>query len=868
MSDLVAPPSAWPDPSQQPHMHVPQETPPPATRKPLPLWDRIKFLGLILLIFGLLVYDEASGNPLMSMHDAIRNVLLDVPWLEVLFGLEVLRQVHYLLSEHSATWHHFWADSVFGGWNRYVERFNPWTRYRTARFFKVVLVIGLIGVLFGWRWNESPIDALFELPRSTIDAALGTAQGLPLIFQLVLLLSMNLLIFVGIFWLLSRGGIDTYYPDDIETRFSDVWGQDPVLDRVKENMVFLENPEAIEDRGGYVPSGILLWGPPGTGKTLMAEAVAGETGRPFVFVDPGAFINMFFGIGVLKVKRLFRKLRKLALRYGGVIVFFDEADTLGNRGGAVAGAQQHPAGTSVFNHGCNGISYASSSVTTELLRAELEGLPSADDGGRRGFVMMPNGGGGGMGTLQALLTELSGLKKPRGIFNRYLRRALGMRPKPPPKYRILVIMATNLPDVLDPAMLRPGRIDRIYEVGYPSTDGRQRTFQGYLDKITHNLTEEQVRKLAIISPRGTGASIKDIVNEALVVALREDRDVVTFQDVIRARHLKTHGPADEWKYSDWEGHAVAVHEACHAVAMYRLKKREAIDVATIERRGSVGGFVAPVPLEDQFSSWRSELELEVMTFLASLAGERLFFEGDNSAGVAGDLRASTLIVMEMFGFRGMGNNTASMGASLGYIGRRPSVIVEDGVDRQFLETAFGRDIDAKLKELLAKAHDLLDENRVHVLAVAHALETYKTITGDEIIAIIEGRVGLQLDGRSYHEPGAAQRLEEYHAAVVLAMRGTTRVEVALPVFNGFHPVEPAAIAPPPQPVRTVAAPPPPPAPSPPAGSPPPPPPPPSAVPPPPPTQPPSPPPPPAGVPTFLPPPPPPPVEGNGSKNGS
>jgi ATP-dependent Zn protease len=861
-------------------MHVPPEKPKPKTRKPLALWDRIKFLALFVLIFGVLVYDQASANPLMSMHDAIREVWLDVRWLEALFALELLRQLHYLLSEHWAGWHHFWADGVFGGWNRYVERFSPWTRYRTARTAKVLLVIALIGVLFGWKWDESPVDALIELPRATIDAAFSTAQGLPLILQLVLLMGMNLLIFVGIFWLLSRGGIDTYYPDDIETRFSDVWGQDPVLERVKENMVFLEKPEAIEDRGGYVPSGILLWGPPGTGKTLMAEAVAGETGRPFVFVDPGAFINMFFGIGVLKVKRLFRKLRKLALKYGGVIVFFDEADTLGNRGGAVAGAQQHPTGTSVFNHGCNGISYVSSSVTTELLRAELEGLPSADDGGRRGFIMAPNGGGGGMGTLQALLTELSGLKKPRGIFNRFVRRALGMRPKPPPKYRILVIMATNLPDVLDPAMLRPGRIDRIYEVGYPSTEGRERTFHGYLDKITHNLTQEQVRKLALISPRATGASIKDIVNEGLVVALREGRDVVTFQDVIRARHLKTHGPADEWKYSDWEGHAVAVHEACHAVAMYRLKKREAIDVATIERRGSVGGFVAPVPLEDQFSAWRSELELEVMTFLASLAGERLFFEGDNSAGVAGDLRASTLIVMEMFGFRGMGSNTASMGASLGFIGRRPSVIVEDGTDRQFLETAFGRDIDAKLKELLARAHDLLDENRIQVLAVAHALETYKTVSGDDVVAVIEGGVGLQVDGRSYHEPGAADRLEEYHAAVVRAMHTTSRVEVPLPVFNGYRPVAAAAYAPvaapalsspqpfvpPAPPPPPPAAPPPPPAPPPPAPSPPPPAPAPPQEPAPEPQppasqQPPAPP----GVPTFLPPPPPP-AEGNGSKS--
>src|SRR4029434_9424468 len=94
----------------------------------------------------------------------------------------------------------------------------------------------------------------------------------------------------------------------------------------------LEKPQEIEAKGGYVPSGLLLWGPPGTGKTLMAEAVAGETGKPFVFVDPGAFTNMFMGVGILKLKGLLRKLRKLALRYGGVVVFFDEADVLGNRG--------------------------------------------------------------------------------------------------------------------------------------------------------------------------------------------------------------------------------------------------------------------------------------------------------------------------------------------------------------------------------------------------------------------------------------------------------------------------------------------------------------------------------------------------------
>src|SRR6202034_1897244 len=132
--------------------------------------------------------------------------------------------------------------------------------------------------------------------------------------------------------------------------------------------------------------------------------------------------------------------------------------------------------------------------------------------------------GGGMGTLQALLTELSGLKKPRGFINRVVRRALGMRPKPPPHYRILGMMATNMPSALDEALLRPGRIDRIYRVGYPTKAGRVRTYEGYLAKVQHELTQEQVEKLATITPYATGASIKDLGNEALINAPRDGRD--------------------------------------------------------------------------------------------------------------------------------------------------------------------------------------------------------------------------------------------------------------------------------------------------------------------------------------------------------
>ena len=251
--------------------------------------------------------------------------------------------------------------------------------------------------------GKHPAVALFELP-------VLLWQAMPFIVQLAFGFFFVILQFVGLFWFLSRGGVDTYMPDDVKTRFTDVWGQDNVLDKVKENMVFLEDPESIEKKGGYVPGGILLWGPPGTGKTLMAEAVAGETGKPYVFVDPGAFINMFMGVGILKVKGLFRKLRKLAVRYGGVIVFFDEADALGDRGAQAQGGWGGQVMTpSLTEPACHGISYMGESSQSPVFRSYLE---HDAEGPKRDGIIMGGMGGGGMGTLQALLTELPGLKKP------------------------------------------------------------------------------------------------------------------------------------------------------------------------------------------------------------------------------------------------------------------------------------------------------------------------------------------------------------------------------------------------------------------------------------------------------------------------
>ena len=185
-----------------------------------------------------------------------------------------------------------------------------------------------------------------------------------------------------------------------------------------------------------------------------------------------------------------------------------------------------------------------------------------------------------------------------------------MKPKPPPKYRILHIFATNMPNTLDPAMLRPGRIDRTYKVGLSAEGGAHAPRSSYyLAKVKHELDPEELDKLATITPYFSGASHQGHRERG-----RGDRDprrsrggrpTPTWS---RAKQLKQHGLPDDHEYIERERHSVAVHEACHAVAAYRLRKHAVIDMATIERRGDVGGFVSSIPPEDQFVAVASRNE--------------------------------------------------------------------------------------------------------------------------------------------------------------------------------------------------------------------------------------------------------------------
>jgi ATP-dependent Zn protease len=330
-----------------------------------------------------------------------------------------------------------------------------------------------------------------------------------------------------------------------------------------------------------------------------------------------------------------------------------------------------------------------------------------------------------------------------------------------------------MPDSLDPALLRPGRIDRQFRVGYPSLDGRITTYRMYLNKSSHNLTEEEIGKFARLTPAASGAKVKDMVNEALLIARKESRTLITYQDLVKARHLKELGPTDGSTYVERERHAVAIHEACHAVAAHLVRFHRNIDIATIERGSDYLGAVFSHNPEELVTQWTTDYEADIMVSIASVVGERIFFSGFNSSGVSGDIESATRIASLMEKEWGMGKSLTS---------HQVSGSKEDSI--------FSKSIEERVLILSLRVEKMLTENRVKVLSVAHALEEFKTITGTDIEAIMNGTMGILVDGTVYTAKSVSDSLEDYHKVAAKALSEHMPVPLPLPYFgrNGNGPV--------------------------------------------------------------------------------
>jgi hypothetical protein len=256
--------------------------------------------------------------------------------------------------------------------------------------------------------------------------------------------------------------------------------------------------------------------------------------------------------------------------------------------------------------------------------------------------------------------------------------------------------------------------------------------------------------------------------------------------MIRAKQLKELGPPEDVEYIERERHAVAIHEACHALVAYRTRQHMEIDIATIEKGSTYLGMVANIPPEDQFTSWRSEFESDILVSLASLAGERMFFDSDSSSGVSGDLESATTVASFMEGFWGMGATVSSYSTArrleVGSPGGGTAGRKKKGQDPEAdLRRALADRIEDNLTRLLQQVEEILRSNRDQVLRMAHALETNKTLSGDDVLAVFEQRKGPLIDGRPYADQAFVRQLEEYHQAAANAHRAHGKVHLSLPV---------------------------------------------------------------------------------------
>jgi cell division protease FtsH len=559
---------------------------------------------------------------------------------------------------------------------------EPYRRY--GRWLKRVAIFLILYVAIGYLFiGVSPSQALLH-PGDTLDEYRG------LVIYLIFIMSFVVLQFVAMFWFLARGNDYVIYPNEYDTSFADVRGQPAAVESTKEVLRVFEGFKDFKQMGGYPPHGILFEGPPGTGKTLMAKAVAGASGVPFLFATGSGFSNMFLGIGNMKVRRLFRRARNMSDKYGGAVIFIDELDAVGSRGG----------------------------VSDR----------SVPDRATDRIIMGGMGMGGGMGVINELLVQLDGFTVPRGMWRHVRRIVFRAKPKVP-YYNILIIGATNRAAALDPALVRPGRFDRVVHVGLPDAEGREDILRYYLAKVRHEPID--YAKLARMTVGYSPAMLKNIVNEALLFALQDGRDALRWDDLWSAKLTEEIGLKQPVKYMQREKDMVATHEAAHAVASYSLERGELqIQVISIQKRESALGLVSTQQIEEMFLRTQKQMIARIQVSLAGLVAEEIWY-GQSTSGPSSDLVNATRTAAAYVGLFGMGRTLSSVAAA----GPSPFGDV-DPIGRVLSDRERLQEIDALLNDCKDRVRNLLLKKRHVVDGIRSALLEREELIGDEIEALM------------------------------------------------------------------------------------------------------------------------------------
>ncbi|NMB40639.1 MAG: ATP-dependent metallopeptidase FtsH/Yme1/Tma family protein [Firmicutes bacterium] len=304
---------------------------------------------------------------------------------------------------------------------------------------------------------------------------------------------------------------------------------------------------------------------------------------------------------------------------------------------------------------------------------------------------------------------------------------------------IIILAATNRPDILDPALLRPGRFDRQVTVYLPDVKGREEILKVHI-KGKPIAPEVDLKVIARRTPGFTGADIENLVNEAALLAARRDKKTINTGEVEEAIDRVIAGPEKKSRViSEFEKRIVAFHEAGHALVGYLLPKTDPVHKVSIIPRGKAGGYTLMLPEEDRYYMTRSELLDRVATLMAGRVAEEIAFD-EISTGAQNDLERSTAIVRQMIMEYGMSESLGPI--TLGSKHEQVFLGRDLHRNRDFSEEiakAIDKEIRRTVDECYNMAKDLIVKNRSKLDAIAEALLERETLDATEIAAIMEGK---------------------------------------------------------------------------------------------------------------------------------
>lgn len=318
-------------------------------------------------------------------------------------------------------------------------------------------------------------------------------------------------------------------------------------------------------------------------------------------------------------------------------------------------------------------------------------------------------------TLNQLLVEMDGMGENKGI---------------------VIIAATNRPDVLDPALLRSGRFDRQITVSLPDKKGREAILRVHArnKKLAKDISLES---LAQRTPGFSGADLENVLNEGAILAVRDHRKMITMDDLDEAIDRVMMGPAKKSKkYNDDDKRLVSYHEAGHAVIGIKLKDADMVQKVTIIPRGEAGGYNLMTPREEKYFHRKREYMAQITGLLGGRVAEEIVF-GEISAGAVNDIEKITKIAKAMVRVFGM----SSLGP-IQYADPQGNVFLgRDYNNGNNYSAGVAAEIDKEVRKIVDECYEdckrILSENRDLLDLIANSLFEEETLTKEQINNLVE-----------------------------------------------------------------------------------------------------------------------------------